>query len=498
MIPDMNPSASLNRPCFLAVAAGLLLGISLLGSVPARAAEARPPNVVLVLVDNLGWGELGCYGGGGLRGAPTPRLDRLAGEGLRLTNFNVETECVPSRSSLMTGRHPLRSGTLRSAPPGQPQGLVGWEVTLAEILSARGYATGHFGKWHLGDREGRFPTDQGFDEWFGIPRTSSEAFYTTAAGFDPRLAPVPHILEGRRGGGTREVAVFDLASRSRLDGELTRRALGFIEANARARRPFFAYVPLTQVHFPTLPHPDFKGRTGLGDFADAVVEMDHRVGELIDGVRAAGIAEETVFIFASDNGPEFRRPWQGFAGPWQSHYHSALEGGIRAPCIIRWPGRISPGTVTNAIVHISDLFTTLAAMTGAPIPQDRPIDGVDQTALLTGRQTESSREGLLVYIDGELHAAKWRNWKLHYWWQLPPPSGKDTLGAIKLEVPYLFNLLSDPHEDTDVRTVNPWVMVPINRLITEFQASLRRHPAIPPGTPDPYVPPASPGPAAGR
>lgn len=454
-------------------------------------AEPATPNVVLVLVDNLGWGELGSYGGGVLRGAPTPQLDRLATEGLRLTNFNVETECVPSRSCLMTGRHPLRSGTLRSAPPGQPQGLVNWEVTLAEILSARGYATGHFGKWHLGDVEGRFPTDQGFDEWYGIPRTSNEAFYTTSSGYDPTIAPVPHILEGRRGEKTHNVEVFDLNSRARLDTEITKRSLAFIEKNARAHKPFFAYVPLTQVHFPSLPHPDFKGRTGLGDLADAVVEMDYHVGELLDGLRKAGVADNTVFIFASDNGPEFRRPWQGFAGPWQSHYHSALEGGIRAPFIIRWPGKIAAGRVSNEIVHIMDLFTTVATITGASIPTDRVIDGVDQTDFFTGKQATSNREGLLVYIDGELHATKWRNWKLHYWWQLEAQSGKDTLGAVKLEVPYLFNLLMDPHEDTDVRTVNPWVVVPINRMISSFQASLKKYPAIAPGTPDPYRPPTA-------
>lgn len=476
-------------PRFLCHFAAVLIAAS--ATHVLSGAEPETPNVVLVLVDNFGWGELGSYGGGALRGAPTPQLDRLATEGLRLTNFNVETECVPSRSCLMTGRHPLRSGTLRSAPAGQPQGLVSWEVTLAELLSARGYATGHFGKWHLGDLEGRFPTDQGFDEWYGIPRTSNEALYTTSIGFDPKIAPTPYILEGRRGEKTHNVEVFDVNSRARIDAEITKRSLAFIEKNARAHKPFFAYVPLTQVHFPTLPHPDFKGRTGLGDLADAVVEMDFHVGELLDGIRKAGVADNTVFIFASDNGPEFRRPWQGFAGPWQSHYHSAFEGGIRAPFIVRWPGKIAAGRVSNEIVHIMDLFTTVATITGAPVPTDRPIDGVDQTDFFTGKQPTSKREGLLVYIDGELHAAKWRDWKLHYWWQLEAQSGKDTLGAIKLEVPYLFNLLSDPHEDTDVRTANAWEVIPINRMINGFQSSLKKFPAIAPGTPDPYRPPTT-------
>ena len=468
----------------------VLLAVTVcLGNAQAPVAQPARPNIVLVLVDNLGWGELGSYGGGVLRGTPTPRLDRLAAEGLRLTNFNVETECVPSRSALLTGRHPLRSGTLRSLPPGQPQGLVSWETTLAELLSAQGYATAHYGKWHLGDAEGRFPTNQGFDEWFGIPRTDNEALYTTSVGFDSKAAPIPYILEGRKGDTTRNVEVFDINSRARLDAEITKRTLAFINKQARDRRPFFAYVPMTQVHYPALPHPDFKGRTGLGDFADAVTEMDFRVGEILDGIKAAGIEDTTIVIFLSDNGPELRRPWRGFAGPWRSHYHTAFEGGIRTPFIARWPGHLAAGRVTNEIVHILDVFSTIATIAGAPLPADRPIDGVDQTDFLLGRQTKSNREGTLIYVNGDLHAAKWRDWKQHYWWQTEAQSGMDAGGAIKLEVPYLFNLLIDPHEETDVRFANSWVVVPMSNMVSAFESSLKRYPPIPPGTPDPYRPP---------
>lgn len=471
------------------LALGILFAATLSSAGVAIAAEPNKPNIVLVLVDNLGWGELGVYGGGVLRGTPTPRIDKLASEGLRLTNFNVESECVPTRSALFTGRHPLRSGTLRSRPPGEPQGFVRWEITLAELLSAQGYATALYGKWHLGDVEGRLPTDRGFDEWYGIPRTDNEALYTTAIGFDPTAAPVPYILEGRKGEKTHNVEVFDVNSRARLDSEITKRTLAFIEKNARDRRPFFAYVPITQVHYPTLPHPNFKGRTGLGDFADAVVEMDFHMGELLDGIEKAGVADNTIFIFTSDNGPELRRPWRGVAGPWRSHYHTALEGGIRTPFIIRWPGKIAAGRVSNEIVHVMDVFPTVAKIAGAPLPTDRAIDGVDQTEFFLGKQIKSNREGFLIYVEGELHAAKWRDWKLHYWWQLEPQSGKDIWGAVKLEVPYLFNLLTDPQEETDVRTANTWVVVPVSRMIREFQESLKKYPPIAPGAPDPYQPP---------
>lgn len=456
----------------------------------AIADELKNPNVILILVDNLGWGELGVYGGGELRGAPTPRLDKLAGEGLRLTNFNVETECVPTRAALFTGRHPLRSGTYRAVPAGEAQGLVGWEITLAEMLSVRGYATAHHGKWHLGDIEGRFPTDQGFDEWYGIPRTDHEAMHTTGMGFDPTAAPTPYILEGRRGEKTRNVEVFDLVSRAKIDAEITRRAIAFIEKNARAGKPFFAYVPLTQVHYPTLPHPQFKGKTGLGDFADAVVELDFRVGQILDATQNAGIAGETILIFASDNGPEFRRPYRGSAGPWRSTYHTAVEGSLRSPFIVRWPGRIPAGKVSNEIVHVLDLFPTLARLTGAAMPVDRPIDGVDQSDFFLGTKPRSNREGFLVYVNGQLHGVKWRDWKVHYYWDIEPSSGKDMLGAIQLEIPYVFNLLADPKEETDVRTANTWVLVPAARAVAEFRKSLKKFPQIEPGTPDPYEPPA--------
>jgi arylsulfatase len=344
------------------------------------------PHIVLVLADNLGWGELGCYGGGILRGAPTPRVDRFAAEGLRLLNFNVESDCVPTRAALLTGRHPIRTGAVQSMPAGAPQGLHPWEITLDQLLAGRGYATGIFGKWHLGDRPGRLPTNRGFDEWYGIPRTTNESMFTTTPGFDATVVPVPHVVEGRRGEPVREVAVYDLEMRRRIDAELVARTIDFMRRQVRAGRTFFAYVPLTQLHFPTIPHRDFAGRTGAGDFADSLHELDHRVGQVLDELDALGIASETLVIVASDNGPEFRRPWRGTAGYWSGTYHTALEGSLRVPCLLRWPGRIPAGAVSNEIVHVTDLYATLARVAGAALPADRPIDGVDQLDFLQGHQ----------------------------------------------------------------------------------------------------------------
>lgn len=437
------------------------------------------PNIVLIVADNLGWGEPGCYGGGALRGAPTPRIDQLAAEGLLLQNFNVESDCVPTRSALMTGRHPIRTGCLQSVPPGLPQGLTRREVTLPQLLSQRGYATAHFGKWHLGDVPGRFPSDRGFDEWYGIPRTTDETQFTAAVGFDPSVVDLPYIMEGQAGAASRNVELYDLDARRRIDEQLVERARAFLQANQAAGKPFFLYLPLVHLHFPTLPHRDFAGRSGNGDFADSMMELDHRVGQVVDEVDRLGLADNTLVIFCSDNGPEFRAPYRGTAGPWRGTYHTAMEGSLRVPFIARWPGRIAPKRVSNEMVHVTDLFTTLATLAGAQVPADRPIDGLDQLDFLLGSQERSAREGFLFYIKNELRAAKWRDWKLHFYWEPEVNEGKG-----KLESPYLFNITRDPKEETDVLVFNTWVMGPVLRMVQAFNASCAQHPNTPPGARD--------------
>jgi len=479
-----------------ATAASLLCGATsalVAASAPAKPASERAivpadgkkPNIVFILMDNLGYGELGVYGGGITRGAPTPRIDRLASEGLRLTNFNVEAQCTPSRAALLTGRYSIRSGTHSIANGSSLDGLTQWEITLAELLSAQGYATGHFGKWHLGSVQGRLPNDQGFDEWYGIPRTSDEAQWPDNPTAKAAGISFAHVMEGRKGQPSRELAVFDSRQRRLMDAELTRRTIDFMKRNVRSGHPFYAYVPLTQVHFPTLPHPDFAGRTGHGDFADAVAEMDARVGAILDAVDELGIRDNTIFVFTSDNGPDPSYPWQGSAGPWRGYYFTHMEGSLRVPFIIRWPGHIEAGRVSNEMVHEVDSFTTLARIAGAPIPRDRPIDGVDQTGFFLNGAGKSAREGFPVFVADRLEAVKWRDWKMVFyedqrdWWSPP----------IRLGVPKLFNLISDPREEYPQGTVeNTWVSGPARALIADFQRSVKEYPLIPPGTPDPYRP----------
>ncbi|KAH5582002.1 hypothetical protein HBI24_121060 [Parastagonospora nodorum] len=427
------------------------------------------PNIVLILADNLGWGELGCYGGGALRGAPTPRIDNLATQGLLLQNFNVESDCVPTRSALMSGRHPIRTGCRQSVPAGFPQGLTPWEKTLAECLREAGYATAHHGKWHLGDIPGRYPSDRGFDEWFGIPRTTDESQFTSACGFDAEVAELPYIMRGVTGQASENVCVYDLEKRRMIDEMLVAQTKDWLSKKAESEAPFFLYHPLVHLHFPTLPHRDFERSTRNGDFANSIAEMDFRVGQILDHIDHLKLRENTVVIFASDNGPEFRPPYRGTAGPWSGTYHTAMEGTLRVPFIIRWPGNVPEHTTSNEMVHVTDIFTTILSMAGAEKPSDRPIDGIDQLNFFQNPVTEKSRqEGFLFYIKDELRAVKWRNWKLHLVWE---PKVNQSSG--KLESPYLFNTTRDPKEESDILAYNTWVLQPMMKLRAEFQKSLK-------------------------
>ena len=437
-------------------------------------AQPARPNIVLIFPDNLGWGEVGAYGS--VRGALTPRIDKLAAEGIRLNNFNVEYSCTVSRAALMTGRYAIRTGAT------QPGGITLWEVTIAEALKSVGYATALFGKWHLGgDRpEGREPSQQGFDEYYGIPRTSNEAQTTIAQG--QNTPDTSFIWEGKAGEPARNVKPFNMDTRRTIDRETSERSVAFMERHARERRPFFLYYPMTQIHFPTLPHPDFAGKTGAGDVGDAMAEMDANVGRVLDAIDRLKITQNTIVLWCTDNGPEARRPWRGSPGPWSGFYNSVMEGGIRTPCIIRWPGHIAAGRVSNEIVHEIDVFPTLAAAAGAAVPADRAIDGVNQLPFLEGKQPRSNREHVLYYTNTTLRAVKWRDWKLHYVFQ-PDPGGPAVPPLMRL-----FNLLSDPKEETDIKDSNPWVAGVIDKIVADFVAGTERYPHVPPNARDPYVP----------
>jgi arylsulfatase len=446
--------APLIGAAWLALSVGLPVGLLVALPVVARA-DDRPPNIVLLLSDNLGFGELGVYGGGALRGAPTPRIDGLAAEGMRFTNFNVEVECTPSRSALLTGRMPIRSGTWRAATAGLPGGLAPWEVTLAEALSEAGYETAIFGKWHLGDAPGRYPIDQGFDRWWGFPFSTNVARYTSQVGFDPAVAKVPHLMEGERGGEVRKVEPYTLANRPLVDERIAEKSVAYIREHAESERPFFLFVSWSLVHHPYLPHPEFAGRSGNGPFADSVVEHDHRVGQVLDALEETRVSENTIVVYASDNGPDSAHyPAVSNSGPYRGYLGSAYEGSIRTPL----------------------------GFAGARVPDDRAVDGLDQSALLLGEAERSVRESVLFFSGRTLLAAKWRRFKVFFTGDDPGPRNRSWR---RLWAPLIYNVEQDPREEVEITIDNLWLVEPVTRKIYEFLFSVEKEGLILPGGDEP-------------
>jgi arylsulfatase A-like enzyme len=468
--------------------------ITILLSLSSIVFAKEQPNIVLVFMDNFGWGEPGFNGGGIIRGAATPQLDKLADEGLRLTNFNVEVQCTPSRSAIMTGRYAIRSGNA-TVPLGEGiYGLVQWEKTMAEMLSEAGYATAMYGKWHLGRTKGRFPTDQGFDEWYGIPNSTDESVYSSLQGFSESGLPETFVMESNKGQTPKKVRPYRLDYRSLIDRELTNRAISFMKRQARAGKPFFVYLPYTSTHFPTLPHPDFVGKSGNGPWADLLMQIDSYMGDLLDTIDELGISEKTIVIFTADNGPEaldfeatnltVETAVHGSPGPWRGTLFTGFEGALRVPFAIRWPGKIAAGRSSDEIVHAMDLFPTLAKIAGGTVPEDRVIDGRDMTDFLLGKTEKSGRDGFIVYMGNDVFGVKWRNWKLHFKEQNAWNSIMRTY-----TMPRVYNLLTDPQERDNVLFPNTWVPKAALPQLEEHIVSLKKYPPIRTGTPDPYIPP---------
>jgi arylsulfatase A-like enzyme len=464
----------------------ILIGVLIMGAFLTNfhsLSAQNKPNVVLIFGDNIGIGEVHSYGG--VRGVPTPNIDRIGKEGIRLTNFNVEYTCVPSRVSILTGRYAIRTGEDYFS------GITLWENTIAEILQTKGYKTALYGKWDVsGDdwHAKREPTQQGFDEWYGIPGTSHVSMYTSMKGF-PKDEEVPFVYSGIVGQVSKKVKPFDIAARRTIDRECSEMSVDFIRRNVKQKKPFFLCFPMTQLHYPALPHPDKQGTTRAGDMADAMADIDHNVGLILDELDKSGISNNTIVIWCGDNGAELRRPWRGNPGPWRGYYNSAMEGGVRSPCVIRWPGQFPAGRVSDEIFHETDFFTTFAAIAGITDygQNDRIIDGVNQLPFLMGKQNTSKRQSC-VFLNrkGQVMAVKWQNWKLWYNYKTEiPDSEPDNLVR-------LFDLNVDPQEEIDVTDEYPWVVGVMDSIVKEYEWSLVKHPLVTASAnkKEPYLPPA--------
>ena len=469
----------------------LIITIFLFASIVATSQDK--PNVVIVFMDNFGWGEPSFNGGGITRGAETPQMDKLADEGFRLTNFNVEVQCTPSRSALLTGRYAIRSGN-GTVPLGEgTYGLVQWEITMAEMLSKNGYATGMFGKWHLGRTDGRFPTDQGFDEWYGVPNSTDESTYSSLEGFDQSGLNESHVMSATKGSTPEKIRPYRLDYRPLIDRDLTDKAMDFMERSVDDKKPFFLYLPYTATHFPTMAHPDFKGKSGNGEWADLLMQIDSYLGELQNKIKELGIEENTIFVFTADNGPEalnygstsitVEGAYQGSAGPWRGTLFTGFEGALRVPFVIKWPKNIPEGTSSDEIAHAMDLFPTIAAITKSEVPQDRVIDGIDMSDFFLGKSKKSGRDGFIVYMGNDIFGVKWRNWKLHF-------EEQEAWNTIKhtYTMPRVYNLYDDPQERNNVLFPHTWVPKAALKQLEEHIISLKQNPPVPTGQIDPYEP----------
>jgi arylsulfatase len=450
------------------------------------------PNIVFVLADNTGWGDWSCYGGN----QPTPRIDQLADEGIRFTNHCVENECTPTRTAIMTGRQSVRCGTYTAVPMhGGPTGLSEWEYTIAQLLSDAGYATSCYGKWHLGEIDGRLPTDKGFDEWWGYRNSANECGWTEYAAlaeFRKEFGTyTPMIWEAEKGGEQNPVRQMDMELRAILDELIVEKATDYIKEHAGDDKPFFTYVALSHIHPPEAVHPDFDQTdpSRLGYYADLMAEMDYRVGQIVDAVDEAGIKDNTLIVFCSDNGAldqGMGDAFGGSGGPWRgSFYEPPWEGCYRTGCMVRWPGTTPAGVVTDEMITAHDWFKTFAALAGASdkVPTDRPMDGVDASQFLLGKSDTTGRDTYLFFgPDGKFMSAKWKNFKLvhRYCEGMDQP-------IVTPSLPLCFDLGSDPQERfnlTSFRMDMDFLIDALKKPAVEYMLSTVAYPNVEPGAVD--------------
>jgi len=423
----------LNRRSFLG-SAGVMLAAQLPG------VRVKKPNIVFILCDDLGFGDLGCYGSK----IGTPNLDRMATDGVRFTNFcAADPVCSPSRAALLTGRYPTQVGVPRVFFPQDSGGLSLDEVTLANVLKSQSYKTICIGKWHLGRPVEYLPTSRGFDEYFGIPYSND---------MNPRV--LMHNTE----------VVEDPVALDTLTARYTEQAVKFIEQNKSA--PFFLYLPHTYPHIPLGASSRFRGKSSEGLYGDVVAELDWSVGQIRETLTRSGLERNTLVMFTSDNGPWY----QGSPGKLRGRKNTTYEGGVREPFIAAWPGTIPRGRVCNGLASMMDIFPTVSSLCGAPLPA-KPLGGINIWPLLAGQKDSLDREALLYFDNWDLQCARWMNWKLHIArhntaaYTPAPPEGRLNYTLAK---PELYNLATDPDESYDMAVENPAVVEEILRRVNSL------------------------------
>lgn len=465
---------------FFAIFLFFLVYAGLQNNADAQTAKRKvvPPNIVIILMDDMGYGDIGAYGG---IDYTTPKIDKLVASGMRFTNFySPQPICTASRVGLLTGCYPNRIGLVDALPPNSPIGISDNEMTIAQMLKKRGYATGMVGKWHLGDAEKFLPLQHGFDEYFGIPYSNDmwpvdyeDKPITNPKNRRSKWPPLP-LIDGNKTVRTIE----KLEDQRTITTEYTERAVRFIDRHKK--QPFFMYLAHTMVHVPIAVSDKFKGKSKQGLFGDVMMEIDWSVGEVVNAIHKNGLEKNTLIIFTSDNGP-----WltfgnhAGSAGGLREGKMTTYDGGQKEPSIFSWPGVIPAGTISNKLACGIDILPTIAAITGATLPINK-IDGVNILPLLRGDQNANPRDRLYYYFDeNSLEAVRDGTWKL----VLPHKSasneneipGKDGRpGKIHTDSTglALYDLRRDPGERYNVLAQNPQIVKRLLLLVEEAREDL--------------------------
>ncbi|QIO33538.1 arylsulfatase [Bradyrhizobium sp. 1(2017)] len=479
---------------------------------PQPATPATPsrgkPNILVIFGDDIGQTNISAYSFG-LMGYKTPNIDRIAKEGMMFTDYYAEQSCTAGRSTFITGQCTLRTGLSKVGMPGATVGLQPRDATIAELLKPLGYATGQVGKNHLGDRDEYLPTNHGFDEFFGnlyhlnAEEDPESRFYPRDPEFKKKFGP-RGVLKASADGKIEDTGPLTRKRMETIDDETSAAAIDFMQRQARANRPFFCWFNSTRMHFRTHvreAHRDQPGFTSRTEYADGMIEHDNIIGNILKTVDDLGLANDTIVIYTTDNGPHQNSWPDAGTTPFRSEKNTNWEGAFRVPCMMRWPGRVQPGSVSNEMMSGLDWLPTLMAAAGEPDIKNKllrghpagtktfkvHLDGYNQLPYLTGQQPKSARKEFFYFNDdGDLVALRYENWKAVF--EEQRATGTLRIWAepfVKLRVPKVFDLRSDPYERADVtsNTYYDWfmadgmgVMLGSQPVVAQFLATFKEYP----------------------
>ncbi len=488
----------------------------LVGSLPfSKGAIAAPvksekPNIVVIWGDDIGQSNVSAYTKG-MMGYRTPNIDRLAKEGITFTDYYGEQSCTAGRSAFITGQSVFRTGLSKVGLPGADLGLRAEDPTIAEMLKAQGYATAQFGKNHLGDKDEFLPTAHGFDEFYGN-------LYHLNAEEEPELPDYPKNPEFRKKYGPRGVLhsfakadggqeIEDTGPLTKkrmetIDDDIANRSVEYVKKQASGSEPFFMWTNFTHMHFRTHTKPESLGQAGRWQsyYHDTMIDHDKNVGQILDAIDEAGIADNTIVFYSTDNGPHMNTWPDGAMTPFRGEKDTGWEGAFRVPAFVRWPGHIEPGTVSNEIVSHLDWMPTLLAAAGEPDIKEKllgnyeagdksfkvHLDGYNILPYLTGEEEESPRESIFYFSDdGDLLALRYDNWKLHFAQQRVPGTFQLwTEPFVSTRIPWMYNLRTDPYERASITSNTYWdwtidhafLLVPAQQYVADFLATFEEYP----------------------